>query len=246
VEIVRPRLVGDGVLSALLADQLGTPAPLRSRALLQHRWDNGRIDLGRTVELVTLTSGLRLVAKCRNDRPACRETFFYRHVLRRAGPLVPVYLGSGTTADGVHVLLLEYLAGRAVDWSAARERTLAMQAVADFHARFEGMTLAEICPALTSPPLAAEAVPDGLPAISPTQADPLVLDPGDIRPDNLLLTASDVVLIDFEAASVRPRSTAVASMLRTLPPAPGGTPLADYIRRMRAVSRFPRYRLAPA
>lgn len=234
-----PHLVEDAVLSALLADHLGKPDPLRSRALLQHRWDKGRVGTGRTVELVTLTSGFRLVAKCRNDRPACRETLFYRHVLPHAGALVPAYLGSATTADGVHVLLLEYLAGRAVDWSAARERTLAMRAVADFHAQFEGTTLDEVCPALTAPPLAAEAVPNRLPTVVPGHAEPLVLDPGDVRPDNVLLTANGIVLIDFENAGVRPRSAAVASMLRTLPP--GGTPLADYAERTRSVSRFPQH-----
>lgn len=72
-----PQLVDDSALAALLADQLGRSEPLRSRVLLQHRWDSGRAGTGRTVELVTLTSGFRLVAKCRNDCPACRETLFY-------------------------------------------------------------------------------------------------------------------------------------------------------------------------
>jgi hypothetical protein len=203
------------------------------------------------VELVTLASGRRVVVKSRNDRETCRETLFYRSVLSCAGiggKLVPAYLGSGTTAGGVHVLVLEYIAGRQVDWRNDDERGLALHALADFHARFEGRTLAEVFPALAAPPLLGEAVPDPQATLvtteSVTTTDPLVLDPGDVRPENFVL-ASDpaskrggrVILVDFEKAGVRRRSVALATMLRNCPP--GGDPLADYAQMAHHVSRFP-------
>jgi hypothetical protein len=190
--------------------------------LVQQRWTD-TAGIGRTVELVQLGTGAYVVAKCRNDRPTCRESLFYRHLLAPAGvagTLVPGYLGSGTTEGGVHVLVLEYVPGRAADWRSAADRALAMAALAAFHARFQGTTICDVSPALCRAPLATEAAPDPGECAPPAGAsDPLVLDPGDVRPENFVLVpgvrgrAGRAVILDFENARVRRRSAALASML---------------------------------
>lgn len=176
----------------------------------------------------------------RNDRPLCRETLLYQHVLPHAGTLVPAYLGSCTTLGGVHVLVLEYVRSRTVNWSSLQERRLALHALADFHASFEGVAVDEALPEALPDAVIAEVFPevrrrrmnDG----DSLTVDPLVFDPGDVRPENCLIADCRVVLIDFENAAVRRRSVALASLVRDCPPAPDL--LAPYRARTGAISRF--------
>jgi hypothetical protein len=63
------------------------------------------------------------------------------------------------------------------------------------------------------------------PVASAIAASPLLLDPGDVRPENVLLGADRTVLLDFENAAVRRSALALAAML-----APWSDP-GDLLRR---------------
>jgi hypothetical protein len=247
------RLLDDGALAAALAVALGEPVAIRTRAVLQERRDGHRPSTGRVVERVRLDTGRYVVVKCRNDRPVCRETLFYRHALFRAGSLAPTYLGGSTVPEGVHVLVLEDVAGRPPDWAAPRDLAQVARALASFHARFEGATLDLLlaaAPELGASPLAGELAPSASapdvaddPATERDPIDPLVLDPGDLRPENVLLAPRRVVLLDFENTGVRRRSVALSGLLvsdATDPDEPERWTLAAaYARHTRVVSRYP-------
>ncbi|MBI3971749.1 MAG: hypothetical protein HY332_10720 [Chloroflexi bacterium] len=99
-----------------------------------------------------------------------------------------------------------------------------------------------VLPATLPAAVTAEVIPDSL-RRSPADGDdslagePLVFDPGDMRPENCLIAGERVVLIDYENAAVRRRSVALAAVVRDCPSAPDM--LAPYFDRTCAVSRFP-------
>lgn len=235
--------ISDGELSDGLTACLGTTCRVVARATLQRRVTAGR---GRAVEVVTLQSGQKVVAKYRNDRAECREALFYRHLLHRASGLVPGYRGEATTASGWHILVLEPVEGRTADWSRSGDRARALSALARFHAMFEAGHVEELLRPPVPPVLWAEATPDPIDpeglsrayfeairtvrsALPPSMADrlmqagddvvgaivaePLVLDPGDVRPENVLLLPHRAVLLDFENIGIRRRSIAIAAVL---------------------------------
>lgn len=230
---------------ALAATPWAGDAPV-ARTVLQSRQQDGR---GRVIERVTFASGQRVVLKWRNDRPDCRETLFYRHVLGRAGELVPQFLASTTVGD-VHALVLEDVAGRQARGDADTDRRQAMAALARFHRCCSGRQACDVLGAAGLAALGAEATPDPLedaalrtsyrawleelrPLLGPQAirrahavaeeiaaalaASPLVLDPGDVRPENILVAGERVVLLDFENAGVRRLGVALGAMTEHFP-----------------------------
>jgi hypothetical protein len=145
-------LGGDERVTAVLPSGDG----IEARRLVQRRLDGGR---GRVVERLTLRSGRRVVVKARNDRAPDREALVYRHLLSRAGDLVPASVGSATIRD-VHVLALDWVDGRPCNPSAPADRGRAMAALARFHQCFPGSSVAAILGPTAPPELAAEATPD--------------------------------------------------------------------------------------
>lgn len=240
-------LVGEGLtVDTAPAAVLPSGDGIRTRQRLQQRLEGDR---GRVVERLTLRSGRRVVVKARNDRVLDREALFYRHLLPNAGDLVPSYLGSATFG-GVHVLALDYVDGRPCNPSAPDDRERAMAALARFHRRFPGPSVAAILGPGAAPELVAEVAPDPLEqpellkayrealiclepilprsvyrqaeqrmatVAAAIAASSLLLDPGDVRPENVLLGAKRTVLIDFENAAVRRSGLALAAMLEHWP-----------------------------
>jgi hypothetical protein len=235
-------LGGDERVTAVLPSGDG----IEARRLVQRRLDGGR---GRVVERLTLRSGRRVVVKARNDRAPDREALVYRHLLSRAGDLVPASVGSATIRD-VHVLALDWVDGRPCNPSAPADRGRAMAALARFHQCFPGSSVAAILGPTAPPELAAEATPDpieepgllgnyrdaltSLAAVLPDSAyrraeecadtvaaaiaaSPLLLDPGDVRPENVLLGPNRTALLDFENAAIRRSGLALAATLAHWP-----------------------------
>lgn len=103
---MRDPLLDDASLVGALTGALGHACKVTARVVIQERWiefpgqENLGRRFGRVVERVRLSDGGDVVVKMRNDRPSCRETLIRQHVLPRAGPLVPTYLGSCTATAG--------------------------------------------------------------------------------------------------------------------------------------------------
>ncbi|HEX6972476.1 MAG TPA: phosphotransferase [Limnochordia bacterium] len=224
----------EGALTAVL----GSDDPPVSRRTLKVV---GSPRAQRRVEAVALRSGRRLIVKLRNDRAVCREALFYAHLLAPRGAPTPAYLGQARTQEGWLALVIEEIPGRPASTEPGDVQQ-AMAALARVHAAFEGTSVAEVLGRSAPDALRREAQPDpidreALMAAIATPgthtggrdeerlwdvadrlaAEPLVLDPGDVRPENFIFARDRVYLIDFENAALRRRALALAAMLPNWP-----------------------------
>jgi hypothetical protein len=162
---------------------------------------------GRGVERISV-QGCTLVVKWRDDRPRDREALLYRslspQVHRALG--APPFLGALTVAD-THLLFLGWVEGVRADWSNPLHVRRAWRQLGRLHARTAAW--------IASDP-ASLATPEGWAELGPTPPapaaapDPLVLDPGDLHGDNVLLCRNGrICFLDFENMAVRPRALAL-------------------------------------
>jgi hypothetical protein len=202
--------LSDGDLAAAIAQGLRLPRPVRlaARRLLHAA-------PGRAVERVEVDGwpgGRALVAKWRDDCVRDREALLYQGlapaVLHALG--APRCLGTCRCA-GLHVLLLEWVDGRAARWDRPADIRRAFAHLGRLHARTAGLVAAG-AGRLASADAWAELVAAGRHQAA-GGTEPMVLDPGDLHGDNvLLLPGGGVCLLDFENMALRPRRAALRQL----------------------------------
>jgi len=154
-----------------------------------------------------------------------------------------VVLGAGTEED-THVLVLEFVHGRSVDPWDRSEVTKSMLTLDTFHQHGIRPDLLptlrqELLPDPVSEQDLCQAFEAGLNRIGNltphlekvcgrlrrlaneiaaiVATDSLVLDPGDVRPENTLLSSNRCTLIDFENLAIRRRCLAIVALLQSWP-----------------------------
>lgn len=201
---------GDAAVLAEASRLLGWPgASLGERVLLRER-------PGRWVERVRLQApggdrAATIILKGRWDRVDDREAILYRGlrpaVLRLLG--APRLLGAGRLGP-VHLLWLQQLPGGSADMGNPEHVQRLFRHLGRVHAMSAAWLIRHPPRRLADQGAWAVLRPGG-PAVP---GEPEVLDPGDLHPDNALLTRDRVRLVDFENLAVRPRLAAVAAALR--------------------------------
>jgi len=109
--------------------------------------------------------------------------------------------------------VLQDVRGRGAVWTDAGDLARTLETLAAFLAVYESPTARGAVPAAVPPAAWHEIAP---PAAPPDDWQPFVLDPGDLRPENIVVADERVVLVDFENAAVRRRSAVLAGLLGNL------------------------------
>ena len=180
---------------------------------------------GRAVERIEETGGV-FVLKWRDDREDDREALLYGELAPDVLTLLgaPRLLARGRW-DQTHLLFLAWVAGHHADFGRAADVALTFEHLGRVHghtARLLARSPAAVGTAAVRAEIGAPAAPDGR---------DLVLDPGDLRGENVLIRPDGgVTRIDYEGMGVRPRTDAFESCAALLPPALRGVGHTAYRR----------------
>jgi len=232
-------------LEACLASALGRSVCVRSSLQLQMRQSHTGVRLVYHVVL----DDVDVLVKLRNDRPYCRESLFYRYVLKDGFQIAPQFLGASRYKNW-SVLVLEYLQGaRAPTPDRPEDAQEVAELLNRLHTLYTASTRSDllaatgwgserVCDELFPDPVDEYGILDDLyrslstcedrsvratieeqiPSLASAICEsPLVLDHGDIRPENILFHGRSNRFVDFENAGVRRQSMALAMAIRNWP-----------------------------